>query len=385
VGNILTSVPSKKEKLPLSVTHPELAKEAEGWDPSEFTFGSHRKVMWKCNKGHVYEATIGNRALRKSNCPFCSGYKVLAGFNDLATTHPELASEADGWDPSSLNAGSNKKVRWRCARGHNWSAVVASRGTGQKSNCPVCIGKKVLAGFNDIATTHPSLASEADGWDPSSLNAGSNKKVSWRCARGHNWSTSVTKRAQRDYGCPYCSGKRVLTGFNDLATTHPELALEMIGGDARKISKGSDRKFSWLCPNGHNYSASVSHRVGNRGCPSCAKSGFDPNQDGFLYFLKHGSWKMLQIGITNFPDDRLDRHKRSGWQTLEVRGPMDGHLAMQWETAILRMLKAKGADLANEKIAGKFDGYSEAWSKSTYGVKSIKELMQLTEEFEENQ
>jgi hypothetical protein len=62
---------------------------------------------------------------------------------------------------------------------------------------------------------------------------------------------------------------------------------------------------------------------------------------------------------------------------------MDGYLAKQWETAILRMLKAKGADLSNSKIAGKFDGYSEAWSKSTFEVKSIKELMKLTEEFEE--
>ena len=28
-------------------------------------------------------------------------------------------------------------------------------------------------------------------------------------------------------------------------------------------------------------------------------------------------------------------------------------------------------------------GYSEAWSKSTFEVRSIKELMKLTEEFEE--
>jgi hypothetical protein len=48
------------------------------------------------------------------------------------------------------------------------------------------------------------------------------------------------------------------------------------------------------------------------------------------------------------------------------------------------MLKAKGADLSNEKIAGKFDGYSEAWSKSTFEVKSIKELMRLTEKYEES-
>jgi hypothetical protein len=62
---------------------------------------------------------------------------------------------------------------------------------------------------------------------------------------------------------------------------------------------------------------------------------------------------------------------------------MNGKTAVATEKAILRMLKAKGADLSNSNIAGKFDGYSEAWSKSTFPVKSIKELMRLTEEFEE--
>jgi len=93
---------------------------------------------------------------------------------------------------------------------------------------------------------------------------------------------------------------------------------------------------------------------------------------------------MYQVGITNIPRKRLKVHSNLGWELLELRGPMDGHLTQQWETAILRMLKAKGADLSNDKIAGKFDGYSEAWSKSTFEVSSIKELMRLTEEFETN-
>ncbi len=120
------------------------------------------------------------------------------------------------------------------------------------------------------------------------------------------------------------------------------------------------------------------------GCPSCAFSGFDPNLDSFLYFLNHPIWEMYQIGITNDSNRRLAEHSKNGWELLELRGPMDGHLTQQWETAILRMLKAKGADLSNDKIAGKFDGYSEAWSKPTFEVKSIKELMRMTEEFETN-
>jgi hypothetical protein len=62
---------------------------------------------------------------------------------------------------------------------------------------------------------------------------------------------------------------------------------------------------------------------------------------------------------------------------------MDANVCRNWETAILRMLKAKGADLSNSKIAGKFDGYSEAWSMSTFKATSIANLMKLTDEFEE--
>jgi hypothetical protein len=61
---------------------------------------------------------------------------------------------------------------------------------------------------------------------------------------------------------------------------------------------------------------------------------------------------------------------------------MGGHLTKQWETAILKMLKDRGADLANSTIAGNFDGYTEAWSRSKFDAKSIIELMRLTEEFE---
>jgi hypothetical protein len=211
-----------------------------------------------------------------------------------------------------------------------------------------------------------------------------NVKKEWKCSLGHRFKATINNRSF-GRGCPYCSGSKVLTGFNDLATTHPDLARELIDGDAKKISKGTETKYKWKCNLGHTWKASVDSRTNmESGCPTCAVTGFDPNKDGFLYFLSHSKWSMYQIGITNFPDDRLHSHEKLGWKLLEIRGPMDGLLTQTWETAILRMLKAKGADLSNSKIAGKFDGYSEAWSKSTFSTKSIKELMRLTEEFEES-
>jgi hypothetical protein len=61
---------------------------------------------------------------------------------------------------------------------------------------------------------------------------------------------------------------------------------------------------------------------------------------------------------------------------------MDGLLTQNWETSLLRMLRRKGADLSNSNIAGKFDGYSEAWSKSAFSVNSLTELMNMVEDYE---
>jgi hypothetical protein len=243
-----------------------------------------------------------------------------------------------------------------------------------------------MVGENDLQTTHPEIAMEAFGWDPRKYSAGSNINLKWKCLinEKHIWNTTPNHRI-RPSGCPFCGNKKVFVGENDLATTHPDLAVEAYGWDPSTITYGFAGKRKWKCRNNpkHIWDAVVNNRAKGIGCPSCAHSGFDPNQKGYLYFLEHSDWEMHQIGITNNPQERLTKHSNKGWTLIELRGPMDGHLTHQWETAILRMLKSKGADLSNDKIAGKFDGYSEAWSKSTFEVKSIKELMRLTEEFEQ--
>jgi hypothetical protein len=367
----------------LATTHPELSRFAIGWDPSRTHSGSGKIVEWKCQQGHTFKASIRNRAQKGTGCSVCNNKMVQVGFNDLATTHPLLALQANGWDPTTRTAESHHKASWKCERGHEWIAQINSRSRGR--SCPICSNQKTITGVNDLKTTHPQIASQAHGWDPSVVNAGSHVKKNWICSIGHIWDAPVNTRMRgKGDGCPYCSNHRVLVGFNDLATTHPQLLPEVYKWDPSQFTAGSGTKKKWKCLEGHIWETVIGHRTGSKetGCPSCAKYGFNPNRDAHLYFLEHKNWQMYQIGITNEIENRLSRHTKLGWEVVELRGPMDGHLTQQWETAILRMLKAKGADLSNSKIAGKFDGYSEAWSKSTIEVKSIKELMRLTDEFE---
>jgi hypothetical protein len=362
----------------LATTHPNLAAQSEGWDPSTIGAGSGLKVSWRCEQGHVWVAQVELRAKRGYGCPYCSGHRVVPGVSDLATTHPFLAAQADGWDPSGVMAGTNKKLKWICERGHRWSATSLNRMYGQ--GCPICANRVVLRGFNDLATTHPFLAAQADGWDPTTVVMGSGTPRNWKCDVGHTWTTSCNSRTSQNLGCPYCGNQKVWPGFNDLATTHPFLAAQADGWDPTSVSAGSNKRVRWQCSEGHHWIAMLSDRKAGAGCPTCAKFGFDPNKDGYLYFLEHEEWDMLQIGITNVPKKRLQKHRRGGWLPVEIRGPMDGHLTRQLETGILRALKIRGAKLGRKAGRGEFDGWSESWLRDSLPVTTIRELIDFVYE-----
>jgi len=152
----------------------------------------------------------------------------------------------------------------------------------------------------------------------------SGRRVKWKCSLGHKWVAVLWSRSNGK-GCPVCANKKVQVGFNDLATTHPEIAVQADGSNPTTIIAGSKKKLSWKCELGHQWKAQVGDRTRGRGCPSCSHFGFDPNQPSFLYFLDNFDLQMYQLGITNFPDDRLGSHKRRGWEVIGGCTPLSQH------------------------------------------------------------
>ena len=207
----------KRAKYPLSVTNPELLAE---WDydkneitPDKVSKGSDVPVWWRCPKGHGYESVVYSR-VGGCGCPYCTGRKPYPGETDLATLYPEIAKE---WDcernsltPSEVTPGSHKKVWWLCDKGHSYCSAPYTRTSG--SGCPYCANRKVLKGFNDLATTHPYIALE---WHrelnapltPEDVTYGSTEKIWWRCSEGHAWKAQVFSRTrEKASGCPICAG-----------------------------------------------------------------------------------------------------------------------------------------------------------------------------------
>ena len=80
--------------------------------PQTVTYGSRIAAWWRCRYGHSWSAAIYTRT-EGAACPYCAGRRVLLGYNDLASVHPELVQQ---WDhqknmplqPEDISAGSQR-------------------------------------------------------------------------------------------------------------------------------------------------------------------------------------------------------------------------------------------------------------------------------------
>ena len=193
------------------------------FDPETLTLGSGQKVWWTCHKGHEWQAVVKDRTYGH-DCPYCSGKKVLKGYNDLQTVNPTLAAE---WNyekngdlkPDNFTVNSGRKVWWKCSKAHEWEATIANR--NRRSGCPYCSGRNAVIGENSLQIVNPTLAKEWNyekngGLTPVGVMPHSGKKVWWKCNKGHEWQATINSR-NRGIGCPICNSER--------QTSFPEYAL----------------------------------------------------------------------------------------------------------------------------------------------------------------
>ena len=268
-------------------------KNAElGFDPTKLTCGSGKKVWWKCKQGHSWLTEINSKK-KGSGCPICAGKRVLVGFNDLATTHVQIATEwhptkNGNLSPSDVTAGSGKKVWWLCKLGHDWETSVAKRTAGE--GCPYCNHHRVWPGFNDLLSFNPSVAAEwhptrnAD-LTPSNVSRYSGIKVWWKCTKGHEWEAKIADR-NRNHGCPFCAGQKAIVGENDLSVSNPELMEEWCyqrnSIHPSSVKANSHKKVWWKCRNGHTWEAIVKNRVNGAGCPYCSGNKAYPGENDLI-------------------------------------------------------------------------------------------------------
>jgi hypothetical protein len=386
----------------LRTTHPELAKQ---WHPTkngdltpiDISFGSNKKVWWKCDKAddHEWRTSVVKRS-NGSNCPACGGQKVVNS-NSLAITHPEVAKE---WHPTKngdltpydVTANSNKKVWWKCdkADDHEWSSVIASK---IRSGCSVCRGRTIVLS-NSLAATHPEVAKE---WHPTKngdltphdVYSGSTADIWWKCDKGedHEWEVEVRNRSQGST-CPICSGNRVVVS-NSLATINPELAKQWHptkNGNLTPydVTARSGKKVWWQCDkeDNHEWYTSI---AGMRDCPNCAEYGFNPSKPSFFYIrdIKVSNKRAIKFGITNQMDggrEKKQKRNLNGEMNTILKIETKGIFALEIENKC-KMIYGRDGYLSHDEFP---DGFTETIKYSEESLNKIKSIVDevLTEKAE---
>ena len=304
----------------LQTVNPMLAKQ---WNyvknkdlkPTQVTANSGLKVWWCLpyddpitGKHFDFEWTdsIAHRNSGRG-CPYLSGQAVLEGFNDLKTINPKLAAQwhptkNGNLKPTQVTASTDKKAWWLLPYNDpvtgkhfdfEWKSNIKDR--NRNHDCPYLSGNAVLEGFNDLKTINPELAAQwhptkNGNLKPTQVTANTERKVWWLFSyddpitRKHfdfEWQASISSRNNRGTCCPYLSGKKVFTGFNDLSTINPKVASQWHptkNGNLKptQVPANSNKKVWWLLihtdlKTGQHFEFewkdTINHRNNGRGCP----------------------------------------------------------------------------------------------------------------------
>ena len=245
--------------------------------------GSNKKAAWICYLcGNKWITAIYHRAINKSGCRKCSSRQRL-NFKieeSIFKTNPDLAKD---WSPDKngrltakmFSKNARYEANWRC----HICGVETTKSIKNYSGCKQCKKAKRLEKRN-LELNFPEVSKE---WDkekngdrvPSDFKPASNQYAWWLCSTcGYSWSAKISNRTSLGRGCPLCSNTVVVIGKNDLATSHPYLAKEWHPTKNKQLTPeevtyGSGKKVWWLCPNNHEYEATILHRAHGTACPKC--------------------------------------------------------------------------------------------------------------------
>ncbi|WP_274307947.1 zinc-ribbon domain-containing protein [Solibacillus daqui] len=181
--------------------------------------------------------------------------------NAILKVRPELFIEWDfekneelGLIVYEVTKWSNKSAYWCCKvypTEHQWVVAIGHR-AGNNSDCPYCSGRYASKRKNFLIE-FPTISEE---WDyeknektPDMYTPKSNESVWWRCKKGHSYPQTIKHRANGGE-CIYCTNRAILVGFNDMATTNPQLANLLFNkNDGQKYMQFSKHKVDWRCSN----------------------------------------------------------------------------------------------------------------------------------------
>lgn len=278
-------------KNDLAITHPQLAAE---WDyekngeltPQSITYGSGKKIWWKCPLGHSYQASPLHRTIGSTNCPICNSgrqtsfaeqafyFYIKKLYPDAINRYTEIFDnrmELDIFIPSIRLAIEYDGVFWH----KNKSREKIKYQYCQKNNIKLIRIKETNIELNDswdIADKIHHTDNLDDRKNLQNLIIFVLQDIElWRGTFMFRYPDVNLERDRNEILNLYHTQQLE----NSVEKTHPKLvkewSYERNGSLLSSMFKaGSDERVWWKCPAcGNEWKASIYHRTNGTGCNVC--------------------------------------------------------------------------------------------------------------------
>lgn len=179
--------------------------------PREVGYSVSRPYYFKCPKGaHPSETRYINSITNNPKTMLCKQCHSLGQW--IVDTYGEdaidkLWSDKNNIDPFYVTKNSNQKVWLKCMNHPEHPDYLKKVSVFiQGYACPMCSGRGLIEGYNDVSTTHPWLVKYfLDPSQANTLTAGSNKKIDIVCPDcGCVVRKSVYDLTSRYFNCQRC-------------------------------------------------------------------------------------------------------------------------------------------------------------------------------------
>ncbi|EJY6467901.1 hypothetical protein OGT82_001184 [Salmonella enterica] len=281
--------------------------------------GASTRVLFTCDRGHDYDASIHKFLNGKTTCSKCAfgekkkqreQDKVLRRITECLGDYKFIGFDGD-W-----NGSKGGRIIVQCPNGHAPYSVLYENFVFHSRRCPRCMNKGNLS-------EHDALQYIKE-----------------------------------------CIGDYEFLGFVGKWTTSIKTRMKV------------------KCPNGHEYTASYNNFVNNgRRCACCMKCGYNPSHAGYLY-VQHvtGEVNAIKFGITNRePTVRMkqhDFHSKLNHELVFAWKFDNGQMALDVENYIKRKWRDKTRHVPKELMK---DGFTETLPEEMMKefLKDVKSLCNL--------
>lgn len=212
--------------------------------------------------------------------------------------------------------GMNNKILHKCIRHDYCFYIKPANIVYRKQGCRYCGYEKVAIAERDSLESvkqkiFNKCGNEFELLDDNYINNSTKMKFLHNLDDGsHHIFYTTVNHILNGQGCGVCHGQQICIGYNDIATTNPEIAsLFANQAETKMYTQWSGRKVDFKCPNcGHiiKKTISVVNRDGGISCPICGDGYSYPNK--FIYNC------LIQI---NNQLDYIEREYQPEWCVFE--------------------------------------------------------------------